>query len=265
LLLAACALVAIVIFRLKPEATRLSAEVTGPSSDATGPSPEATGASAEAVPGPGVARRLWLLAALAVLLTLACYLPYAVFTEWAYLRFLLPAFPLVFVSIGALVANALMRLPVPARGIVLLCALTVVCSVNVVNAGGEQAFNLHRYEARYRTAGRYLEPALPVNAAIVTVQQSASAYHYTGRPIVRWDLLPVELDEAVAALRARGRHPVLLVEDWEMTALAARFPRSALARLDWTPRADIGEVTHVRLFDPADRDAPAPPPLDRLP
>jgi hypothetical protein len=167
---------------------------------------------------------------------------------------------------GSLAATAAARLPHPTRGLLLVVSLTVVCSVNVVHASREQAFNLHVFEARYRTAGRYLAAALPRNAAIITVQQSASAWHYTGLPVVRWDLLAVDLDAAVGTLRERGYHPLVLIEDWEMGALQAKFPHSRLARLDWAPRADFGEVTHVRLFDPSDRDAPtATPPTDRVP
>jgi hypothetical protein len=199
-----------------------------------------------------------------VALVLACYLPYGVFTEWSYLRFLLPAFPLIFIAIGVVAVQAATRLPEPARGLALIAALTVVCSVNVVNASREQAFNMRRFEARYRTAGRYLDAALPRNAAIITVQQSASARHYTGLPVVRWDQLPVDLDAAVAALRTLGRHPILLVEDWEEAVLAAKFPRSQFARLDWPPRADFGEFTRVRLYDPADRDLATLTPIDRV-
>jgi hypothetical protein len=49
---------------------------------------------------------------------------------------------------------------------------------------------------------------------------------------------------------------VLLVEDWEEPALRARFPRSALARLDWNARALFGTTTRVRFLDPADRADP---------
>ena len=138
----------------------------------------------------------------------------------------------------------------------------------MVNASREQAFNLRRYEARYRTAGRYLEAALPPNAAIIAVQHSASARHYTGAPVVRWDPLPVDLDAAVAALRKLGQHPFILVEDWEEAALAAKFPRSRLARLDWAPRADFGEL-HASDFSTrptarhADQSADGPGPLAR--
>ena len=260
LLLAGCSAV-IVVFRLKPEATgtqpvplafRLKPEAMGkqPARLAFWQEPEAT---------------VFVLCAISAALVLACYLPYGVFTEWSYLRFLLPAFPLTFIVVGVVAAQAAARLPEPVRGLILVAALTVICSINVLHASREQAFNMRRYEARYRTAGRYLEAALPRNAAIITAQQSGSARHYTGLPVVRWDLLPVDLDEAVAALRNLGRHPVLLVEDWEEDALAAKFPRSRLARLDWTPRADFGEVTRVRLYDPSDRDLPTRTPIDRIP
>lgn len=244
-LLLACCSAVIVLFWRKPEATQQQ-----PERGAFRLKPEAT---------------VIALSTTAVALVLACYLPYGVFTEWAYLRFLLPAFPLLFITIGVVTVQAATRLPEPARGLALIAALTVVCSVNVVNASREQAFNMRRYETRYRTAGRYLEAALPRNAAIITVQQSASARHYTGLPVVRWDQLPVDLDAAVTALRSLGRHPILLVEDWEEAALAAKFPRSRFARLDWPPRADFGEVTRVRLYDPADRDLAALSPIDRVP
>jgi hypothetical protein len=198
--------------------------------------------------------------------TLGSYLSYGVFAEWSYLRFLLPSFPFAFVLVGALATDAAERLPSALRGVALLAALAVVGSLNVTQAQREQAFNLHRYEARYRTAGRYSQAVLPPNAVVVAGQQSASAHHYTSLPVVRWDLLSVDLDAALARLRALGRHPVILIEAWEAPTLQAMFPRSDAARLDWPPRADFGQETRVRLFDPADRLVPpATIVTDRLP
>ena len=187
---------------------------------------------------------------------LLCYLPYGVFPDWSYLRFFLPTFPLAFVVVGAWLANAVSTLPRATRGLWLLISVTIACSVNVQIAKAEQALNLWRYEARYRSAGRYLEASLPASAVVITVQESASVYHYTHRPVIRWDLLRVHLDEAIATLEALGRTPVLLVEDWEGADLRARFPASHFAGLDWQPRADIGRETRVRLFDPRDRGRP---------
>ncbi len=186
---------------------------------------------------------------------LLCYLPYVVFRDWFYLRFFLPAFPLAFVVVGALADRATTAFPLWARGLVLLLALTTVASINLVVARREQAFYLRDYEGRYLAAGRYVDAVLPREAVIFAVQESGSARYYA-RPVVRWDLLPVDLDTAVATLTAMHRRPVFLVEDWEATDLRMRFPSSPLARLDWPPRADIGTNVRVLLFDPADRGEP---------
>ena len=208
--------------------------------------------------------RALTLAALTIGILVGLYLPYAVFAEWSYLRFLLPAFPLLFVLIGALFVKASLRLPPSIRGIVFLAALTLACSMNIVRAEQEQAFNMRRYESRYRMAGRYLDAALPPDAVIVAVQESGSARYYVDVPILRWDQLDVDLDTALAAMRAIGRHPVLLVEDWEAPDLQKKFPSSANARLDWPARAEFGDETRVRLFDPVDRGTARKWPADRV-
>jgi hypothetical protein len=257
LTLALLALAVVVIFRLKPEATGAPDAIEAPDAARAR---EATGAR-------DVAAAV-TIGAVACALVLACYLPYAVFAEWFYLRFLLPAFPFLFVAIGALAARAVATLPPPARGVVLLATLTIVASFNVVRAAREQAFNLHRYEARYRTAGRYLQAALPRGSMIVAGQHSASAMHYTGLPVLRWDALAAgdDLDATLAALRARGHHPVMVLDDWEEPQLRAKFPGANAARVDWRSRADIGDTTHVHVFDPADPVAPPTPAYtDRLP
>ena len=196
---------------------------------------------------------------------LACYLPYGIFAEWSYLRFLLPAFPTVFVAAGALAAEAAGRVPRPMRALTLVLALAAAVSLNVTRAAREQAYDLRRYEARYRTAGRYLDAMLPSGTVVLAVQESGSAHYYARAPILRWDQLRIDLDAAVAQLVALGRRPILLVESWETDELRRRFPDSALARLDWPPRADFGDDTRVRLFDPSDRHSPRGVITDRLP
>jgi Dolichyl-phosphate-mannose-protein mannosyltransferase len=201
---------------------------------------------------PSLAKPFGLLLVVAVPL-LVCYLPYGVFPDWSYLRFLMPVFPAAFIAVGALVANASLHIPGSARGPCLVLTLVACCSADVAIARRYAAFDMHRYESRYRTAGRYLAEVLPRDAVIVTSQESASAHYYTRLPILRWDFL-ADLDAAVQTLIAAGRHPVLLVEDWEEPVLRARFPQSALARLDWNSRALFGTTTRVRVLDPADRD-----------
>jgi dolichyl-phosphate-mannose-protein mannosyltransferase len=196
---------------------------------------------------------LLVLTMLASLIVVASYLPYGVFAEWSYLRFLLPAFPLFFVLIGTVLVTALLRLPLWGRAGVFLSVLAAAGSFNVVRAEQEQAFNMHRYESRYRFAGRYLASALPSRSVIIAVQESGSARYYTTHPILRWDQLDVDLDTAMAALRARGWRPVFLVEDWERSDVVKKYPRAANAQLDWPPRAEFGDDTRVFLYDPLDR------------
>jgi hypothetical protein len=205
------------------------------------------------------------MAAIVAIPVLACYLAYGMFPDWAYLRFLLPIWPAALAAAGAFVATAAVRLPAEARTQVLLVALTAVCARNVMTAAHEGSFTLWIDASRYGTAGRYLEAVLPIDTVIVASQQSGSASYYTGRPILRWDSLSIELDDAVGELARLGRRSVVLVEDWEQTALRQKFPASPLARLDWPARADFGSTTRVRLFDPADRDRPTGRPPDRLP
>ena len=193
------------------------------------------------------------LAAAVSAILLAIHLPYGVFPDWAYLRFLMPALPLAFATLGAIVALALDRLPVPVRAIALVAPLTLAVSFNVVHAAQQAAYALRDYEARYRTVGLYLAATLPPQAVVLTSQESGSVHHYTGLPVVRWDLLVGDLEDSLARLRALGRHPVLVVEDWERPALRARFPSGPTASLDWRPRVETGQTTRVGVWDPADR------------
>jgi len=205
------------------------------------------------------------LAVLVAMPVLACYLAYGVFSDWAYLRFLLPIWPAAFAAAGAVIGNASLRLPPAIRTQVLLVVLTLVSARNVVSAAHEGSFTLWADASRYGTAGRYLDAVLPPNAVIVASQHSGSASYYTNRPVVRWDALYVGFDVALDDLARLGRLPVIVVEDWEEPLLRQKFPASTFARLDWPARADFGRTTRVRLFDPADRDRPTGRPPDRLP
>ena len=65
-------------------------------------------------PGLSSIVRAWLIVMAALLI---CYLPYVVYTDWAYLRFFLPALPLTFVLVASLVIAAATVLPASTRGI----------------------------------------------------------------------------------------------------------------------------------------------------
>ena len=174
---------------------------------------------------------------------------------------------MAFAAVGAVASEALDRLAAPVRGIVMIGSLTLLVSLNVTHAAQQSVYVIRDYEARYRTVGLYLAAShASATRVIVTSQQSGSAHYYTGLPILRWDLLAVDLETAIARLRALGRHPVLVVEDWEKPALRERFPSGPIASLDWPPRAEAGQTTRVGVWDPSDRGlSPASIVTDHLP
>jgi hypothetical protein len=188
-------------------------------------------------------------------IVVACYLPYTPFEEWWYLRYLLPAIPLVLVLSALTMTALLSRLPKALRTVALLLAVVVLCSWYLRIAAERGAFTLRGLERRYVTTGTYIAERLPERALLFAVQQSGSVRHYSGRLTLRWDLLdPGWLERAVGVLRGQGYAPYFLIEDWEEPAFKARFAHvTPLGGLDWPPRAEIRGAVTVRIYDPLDR------------
>jgi hypothetical protein len=220
---------------------------------------------------PGALTRL--LAAM-VLVNVALYLPYHVFDDWSYLRFLLPAIPLVMIlvvaSIDALVRRAgplatvrgtqpagplaMVRAARGTRPPYVVAGVTLVLGVLLIReAQARSAFRLQALEARYARGGEYVNTRLPSNALVITSWQSGSVRFYSGRKTLVWDSLdPAWLDRAVAVVRQRGFEPYLLFERWEESAFRRRFAGSPMGALDWPPMAEV--ATQVRVYRPEDRE-----------
>jgi hypothetical protein len=207
-----------------------------------------------------------------VIVNIACYLPYAVFNDWWYLRFLLPAIAMLLVMAMAIV-DALLHLwrkplwlargPIREgprtshKGLSHRCGVIVFAILISVfflrEARARSVFDLQRLEARYERAGLYVDSHLPTDALVVTSWESGSIRHYGRRKTLVWDSLdPAWLDRAIAYLRTRGYEPYLLFEPWEEPIFRQRFAGSTLARLDWPPAAEI--AGQVRLYRPDDRE-----------
>jgi hypothetical protein len=184
---------------------------------------------------------------------LACYLPYVVFDEWAYVRFLLPTIPLVLILIVATVDAACRRVSRHAAAPVLALVTIVLAALFLRSASDHSAFRLHVIEARYARAGTFVGARLPPNALVITWWQSGSVRFYSGRRTLVWDGLdPAWLDRAIVFARERGLIPFLLFERWEEPLFRKRFAGSPLAALDWPPAVEIG--AQVRIYRPEDRD-----------
>ena len=210
-----------------------------------------------------------LLLALATV-NVACYLPYVVFNDWWYLRFLLPAIAMLLVltvaSIDAAVTRLLRRepsrlaseasqtgLPHATRVAVLSLFTVAVCVLFIREARARSVFDLQRLESRYERAGLYVARRLPENALVITSWESGSVRFYSNRKTLVWDALDrAWLDRAIAYSRTRGLEPYLLFERWEEPLFRRRFAGSTVAALDWPPAAEI--AGQVRIYRPEDRD-----------
>jgi hypothetical protein len=194
---------------------------------------------------------VWLLAALAAV-NVACYLPYLVFEDWWYLRFLLPAVPLVAILMVATIDACAARVSQQTTRIV-TAAVTLAIAVGLVyEARNRQVFRLAQLESRYVRAGGYVARRLPSNALVVTALESGSVRYYSGRPTLVWDALdPAWLDRALVFVREQRYEPFLLFERFEEQPFRERFTSSALGRLDWPPMAEI--AGQVRIYRPDDR------------
>jgi hypothetical protein len=188
-------------------------------------------------------------------LLLVCYLFYFVFDTWPFLRFLLPAFPLLFVLASAVFVRGLESLPFALRSaaVFLLCVLLPIWYVG--KADEIRVFHIQRSEHRYPAVGKEVGRTLPANAIVLTVIQSGSVRLYGKRMSVRWDMMaPARFDEAIDLLRRSGYEPYLLLEDWELPLFRKLFSgASQYADLDWPPTFEYQDISQVGVYRLADR------------
>jgi hypothetical protein len=186
---------------------------------------------------------------------LLCYVFYLPFDSWTYVRFLLPAIPLLLILAASVIVTTVSRLPEHFRGatIVLVCAL--LAGWYVYRAQRLGIFKVAAGERRCVAVGEYLRYALPENGVVVSLLQSGSLRFYGHRSTVRWDWLdPDRLDEVLEILRAAGYVPYILLEDHEEREFRERFGRhSAVGRIDWPASMTYYGVVEVHVYSPDDR------------
>jgi hypothetical protein len=203
-------------------------------------------------------RRLALVSLLGSATILATYLAYTVFEDWWYIRFLLPALPVLLVLSVAVVLKLTEWLPpsggrsLRAPAAVILCLALGPWYLHVARA--RHVLDLQALESRFEIAGRYAARALPANALVLAVQQSGSLRFHGGRDTIAWDQVPPDaLDRTIATIQSAGRVPFIVLEDAEEPAFRRRFPTQRFGALEWPPTAEVHAPVRVRLYDPADR------------
>ena len=181
-----------------------------------------------------------------VLVVYACYAFYMPFDQWLFLRFLLPAFPVIFVLMSAAILLLSARLRGRARWM-LPVVLVAVVTAHSIRFGREQGAFDSSAERRFAAVGRYIAERLPQRAVFLAMLHSGSATDYTGRPTIRWDLIPPELlDVAIEHLRRLGYSPFILLDDTEAQDFVARF--SGVNPLGTLDQPAIASVDGVKIY-----------------
>jgi len=183
---------------------------------------------------------------------LGVYVPYVVFDDWSYLRFLLPTIPLVLILVAAVIDAIVRRMGSGREGPVLAIVAVVLGALFLREADERSTFTLQQLESRFARAGAYVANRLPPDALVITSWESGSVRFYGGRKTLVWDGLdPAWLERALDFVRSRGYEPYLLFERREEPEFRRRFAGSPLALLDWPPMAEV--ASQVRIYRPGDR------------
>lgn len=206
-------------------------------------------------------RRAIIVAAAFVVTLWLLYLPYLVFEEWWYLRFLLGAWPFLMLGTGALAAWVLERSRTLTR-VAVLGSVILLGLLQLRFAIGAGAFDLWKAEARYPAAAAMARRHTEDGSVILSMQHSGSVRYYGGRMTMRYDRMKGGwFDPAMDWLEARGVHPYLLLDDWELALVKRRLMGARAAQaIDRPPLAVYdgpGGNASVYLFDLA--AAPAVP------
>ncbi|MCM3879412.1 MAG: glycosyltransferase family 39 protein [Vicinamibacterales bacterium] len=190
-----------------------------------------------------------------VALTVVSYVFYRPFDQWTYLRFLLPAYPAILVLMAAAIRFTCHKLPAPIRAPVAMAVCAFCLASSYLFARDQFVFTSREFEQRYIRAAEYVAQVTPENAVIVCAQHSGSLRYYAHRITLRYDsVYEHRLDTTLNELRAKGRRPYIVVDDWEEAEFRRRFAaQSRAGRLDWKPLVTVRTNPEVRIYDPEGR------------
>jgi hypothetical protein len=187
---------------------------------------------------------------------LLSYVFYLRFDAWIYLRFLLPALPILLIFMCAVIQHLTRRLPPRWAGLAFVVAIALLAS-----NGHAQARTLGVFftgsERKYALIGRYIDRRLPPNAAVLTMQHGGNVRYYANRAIVRWDYVdPMKLDAILGRLRDANYEPYLLLEAWEIPHFRQRFETHRVMQVLDRPTIAHLPLGDIRLYSLAPAGGP---------
>jgi len=202
-------------------------------------------------------RAAWLLAA-SIAVVWGLYLPYFPYEAWWFLRFMLPSWPAICIGMAVIVCRLGQPQGLPTR----VAATAIVIAIGAFNiryAASNGAFPSGEGDHRYVSIAKMVEEATDPSAVIFAGQHSGPIRYYAGRTTLRYELLDAAwLDRAIAWLRAEGRPPYFLLEEYEVLEFEERFATTNThGRLALAPIVEYrapGVPGAIYLFDPARPD-----------
>jgi hypothetical protein len=164
------------------------------------------------------------------MVVLASYMWYLPLDDWTYLRFLLPAYPVIITLSAAALVRAIVRAGLP-EGLCVAVAVVLVCFGLWQS---RPAFKVAEFDDRYRAAANFAR-SLPSNAVVLANLHSGSVRYYANRVTARYEW--IGSDEYNAALRwfQQRAYPVYAVLD-ESEADEFRAKYSSIADVSWLDR-----------------------------
>jgi hypothetical protein len=188
------------------------------------------------------------------LLVIVSYLVYAVFDQWSYLRFLLPALA-VFAVFAAIELTAWVeRWPAALRFPIFFALLLGIVAHGLFVARSFDAFKFADQFRRVEQVAAAINHTAPPDAVIVAGEQSGAMRYYTGRSILRWEAAtPETFPVAIEVLLKAGRPIYIVLDAWEMEPFHLKFPNIGPAELDWPPMLEAGSSHRTLAWNLADR------------
>jgi hypothetical protein len=177
------------------------------------------------------------------------YVFYLTFGSWTYLRFLLPAFPVLAVAGLAGLTEVCSRVSHDWRATFVPLVAIAAIAFQARVAIDHGLLTLGAEEQRYVAIARAAERLTPANAMLLSMQHSGTLRYYAHRLTLRYDHVPPgSLGSTIASLQAHGYRPYLVLDDWEVAEFRARFGSEALGPLGQKPLATVPGGTG--LYDP---------------
>jgi hypothetical protein len=199
------------------------------------------------------ARQARALGAFASLVVVA-YLIYAVFDQWSYLRFLLPALAVFAVFAAVALAAWTERWPMSWRAPLLLALMLFITAHGLFVARSRGTFKLAEQVRRVEQVASFLSGYSAERPVVISGEQSGAIRYYTMTSILRWDLAtPEALNAAIGAVEREGYSTYIVLDAWEEEPFRKKFASVPEVQLDWPPMVEAGESHRTKLWRVSDR------------